>query len=54
MVLADIAAEYVAAIPIWVDVAASVAAFVAAVAFTRLYPARVRRQVRASFGVDIA
>jgi hypothetical protein len=54
MVLADIAAEYVAAIPIWVDVAASVAAFVGAVAFTRLYPARVRRQVKATFGVDVA
>ena len=54
MVLADIAAEYVAAIPIWVDVAASVAAFVGAVAFTRLYPARVRRQVKAIFGFDVA
>ena len=54
MVLADVAAEYVAAIPIWVDVAASVLAFVAAVTFTRLYPARVRRQVKAAFGVDLA
>ena len=34
--------------------AASVAAFVGAVAFTRLYPARVRRQVKATFGVDVA
>lgn len=54
MVLADVAAEYIAAIPIWVDVAASILAFASAVAFTRLYPARVRRQVKATFGVDIA
>ena len=44
LVAADAAAEYVPAIPIWVDVAASVAAFVAAVWFTRSYPARVQRR----------
>jgi len=53
MVLADLAAAYVAAIPIWADVAASVLAFAAAVTFTRWYPARVRRQVKAAFGVDL-
>ena len=53
MVLADITAEYVPAIPIWVDVAASVAAFAGAIAFTRWYPAHIRRRVRATFGVDI-
>ena len=51
MVLADLAAAYVAAIPVWADVAASVLAFAAAVTFTRWYPARVRRQVKAAFGV---
>ena len=54
MVLADIAAEYVPAIPLWVDVTTSVLAFVGAVTFTRWYPARVRRQVKATLGVDIA
>jgi hypothetical protein len=54
MVLADIAAEFVPAIPLWIDIAASIAAFASAVAFTRWYPARVRRQVKAAFGVDVA
>jgi hypothetical protein len=44
LVAADAAAEYVAAIPIWVDVAASVAAFAAAVWFSRRYPAVVQRR----------
>ena len=44
LVAADAAAEYVAAVPLWVDVAASVAAFVGAVWFTRTYPAAVRRR----------
>jgi hypothetical protein len=52
MVLADVAAEYAPAIPIWVDVAASVAAFVGALWFTRWYPARVRQQVKSAFGLD--
>jgi hypothetical protein len=43
-VAADAAAEYVPGLPIWVDVAVSVAAFVAAVWFTRSYPAAVRRR----------
>jgi hypothetical protein len=46
LVAADAAAEYVAAVPLWIDVAASVAAFVGAVWFTGWYPAMVRRRVR--------
>jgi hypothetical protein len=52
MVLADLAAEYVPTIPLWADVSASVLAFVCAVTFTRWYPARVRAQVKATFGID--
>ena len=52
MVAADVAAEFVPAIPLWVDVAASVAAFVGAVWFTRWYPAKVRRAVAAAFGPE--
>jgi hypothetical protein len=44
MVLADAAAEYVEAIPLWVDIAAIVAAFAAAFWFTRWYPALVQRR----------
>ena len=44
LVAADAAAEYVEAIPLWVDVAASVAAFAAAVWFSRWYPEAVRRR----------
>ena len=44
LVAADAAAEYVEAIPIWVDVAASVVAFAAAVWFSRRYPAVVQRR----------
>ncbi len=47
-VAADAAAQYVAAIPIWVDVVVSIAAFVGAVIFTRRYPEAVRRRAIAS------
>jgi uncharacterized membrane protein len=50
LVAADAAAEYVPAIPIWVDVVVSVAAFGAAIWFTRWYPAKVQRAVAAAFG----
>jgi|SRR5215813_6586065 len=43
-VAADAAAEYAPAIPISIDVVASIAAFLAAVWFTRWYPARVQRR----------
>jgi hypothetical protein len=42
---ADAAAHYVEAIPLWIDIAASVVAFAGAVWFTRWYPAVVRRRV---------
>jgi hypothetical protein len=45
MTIADAAAEYVEAIPLWIDVAATIAAFVVAVWFTQWYPAVVRRRV---------
>jgi hypothetical protein len=45
MTAADAAARYVEAIPLWIDIAASVIAFVVAVWFTRWYPAVVRRRV---------
>jgi hypothetical protein len=41
---ADAAAEYVAAIPLWIDIVASVAAFAAALWFTQWYSALVTRQ----------
>jgi hypothetical protein len=44
MVLADTAAEYVEVIPLWVDIAATVAAFAVAFWFTRWYPALVQRR----------
>jgi hypothetical protein len=43
-VSADAAAEFVPAVPLWLDIAASVAAFLGAVWFTRWYPAAVRRR----------
>jgi hypothetical protein len=43
-VAADAAAEYVPAIPLWLDIVASIAAFVGAVWFTRWYPAAVQRR----------
>jgi uncharacterized membrane protein len=45
MTAADAAAHYVEAIPVWIEVAASIAAFVGAVWFTRWYSAVVRRRV---------
>ena len=45
MTAADAAAQHVEAIPLWVDIAATIAAFVGAVWFTRWYPAVVRRRV---------
>jgi hypothetical protein len=48
LVAADGAAEYVPAMPLWTDIAASIAALVAAIWFTRWYPAAVRRGVAAS------
>jgi len=47
-VAADAAAQYVSTIPIWVDVVVSIAAFVGAVVFTRLYPEAVQRRALAS------
>lgn len=49
-VAADAAAEYISAIPLTVDVVASIAAFLAAVWFTRWYPARVRRRYLGAAG----
>ena len=43
-VAADAAAEYAPAVPLWIDIAVSVAAFVGAVWFTRWYPAAVQRR----------
>jgi hypothetical protein len=43
---ADAAAEYVEAIPLWIDIVATVLAFVAAVWFTLWYPAAVSRHAR--------
>jgi hypothetical protein len=48
LVAADVAAEYVSAIPIWLDVWISIAAFVGAVVFSRRYPEAVRRRALAS------
>jgi len=48
LVAADAAAEYLPAVPIWLDVVASVAAFVGAVGFTRWYPAHVQRRALAA------
>jgi hypothetical protein len=45
MTAADAAAEYVEAIPLWIDIAASIAAFATALWFTKWYPAVVRRRV---------
>ena len=44
LVAADAVAEYAPAVPLWIDVAASVAAFAAAVWFSRRYPDVVRRR----------
>jgi hypothetical protein len=50
MVAADAAAEYLPAIPLWVDIAASIVAFLGAIWFTRWYPAAVRRAAQAAGG----
>ena len=47
---ADAAAEFVPAIPLGVDIGASVVALAAAIWFTRWYPAKVQRAVQAAFG----
>jgi hypothetical protein len=44
-VAADAAAEYLPAVPIWLDIVVSVAALLGALWFSRWYPARVRRSV---------
>ncbi len=44
LVAADAAAEYLSWIPIWIDIAASAAAFLAAVGFTIWYPSTLRRR----------
>lgn len=48
LVAADAAAEYVTDIPLWIDVTASVAAFIAALSFTVWYPAMVQRRALSS------
>ena len=50
LVAADAAAEYLPAVPLSVDIAASIAAFGGAVGFTLWYPAHVRRAVGGSPG----
>jgi hypothetical protein len=50
MTAADAAAHYVEAIPLWVEIAASVIAFAVAIWFTRWYPAVVRRRVASAGG----
>src|SRR5262249_54732165 len=45
MTAADAAGHAIEAIPLWVDIAASVVAFAVAVWFTRWYPTVVRRHV---------
>ena len=47
-VAADAAAEYVPEVPLWIDIAVSVVAFVGAVWFTRGYPAEVQRRFAAA------
>jgi hypothetical protein len=47
LVAADALAEWVPAVPLWVDVAGSVAAFAAPVWFSRWYPVVVRRRAMA-------
>lgn len=47
-VAADAAAEYLPAIPLVLDIAASIAAFVGAMAFSVRYPAWVRRQAQSA------
>jgi hypothetical protein len=44
LVAADAAAEWLPAVPLWIDVVASIAAFVGAVWFSNWYPGVVRRR----------
>ena len=44
MVAADLAAEWIPAIPLWIDIGATVAAFAGAIWFSNWYPAVVRRR----------
>jgi hypothetical protein len=44
LVSADAAAEFVPAVPLWLDIVASIGAFLGAVWFTRWYPAAVQRR----------
>ena len=44
LVAADAAAEYAPAIPLWIDIAASVVALLAAIRFTAWYPANLRER----------
>ena len=50
LVTADAAAEWVPSVPLWVDVVGSIAAFAAAVWFSRWYPAVVQRRAMAAAG----
>ena len=52
MTAADAAAEYVDAIPLWIDVAATIAAFRRRFLFTQWYPAGVRRRVGLAGGSE--
>jgi hypothetical protein len=45
---ADAAALYFPAVPLWIEIAATVAAFLGAIAFTQWYPNRVRRNLPAA------
>jgi hypothetical protein len=44
LVAADAAAEWLPAVPLWIDIVASIAAFVGAVWFSNWYPGVVRRR----------
>jgi len=48
LVAADAAAEWLPAVPLWIDIAASVAAFLVAVWFSNWYPVVVRRRALAA------
>ena len=48
MVAADAAAEYVAVIPLWIDIAATLVALAGALWFTQWYPALLRRRAGVS------
>jgi hypothetical protein len=48
LVATDGAAEYLPSVPVWIDVAGSIAAFGGAVGFTIWYPAMLRRRAQAA------